>query len=80
MLATQLLRDISGGVIPRAKEVVGDGDGLREGVPSGDWEMVLKPKEEREWERRKIVDFEVKLPRHNFQDDKERARLTTAPL
>jgi hypothetical protein len=74
MLATALLRDIDGGIIPRAKEQVFDR------VPSGDWEMILEPKVEYRDRQDAKTDYEFKLPRHHFDDDMGREkRLTTAP-
>ena len=72
MAATALLRDIDGGIIPRAKERV------NEGVPTGDWEMELLPKGER-GEKASKVEFEFRLPRHNFDEGGREKRLTTAP-
>ncbi|GMH95636.1 hypothetical protein TrVE_jg13879 [Triparma verrucosa] len=74
MLATALLRDIDGGIIPRAKEKV------VEGLVTGDLEMILEPKPEKDYNRQSLKNFEIRMPRHNFDDDKERARLTTAPV
>eukprot|EP00520_Triparma_pacifica_P001216 CAMPEP_0118639146 /NCGR_PEP_ID=MMETSP0785-20121206/4069_1 /TAXON_ID=91992 /ORGANISM="Bolidomonas pacifica, Strain CCMP 1866" /LENGTH=524 /DNA_ID=CAMNT_0006530457 /DNA_START=116 /DNA_END=1687 /DNA_ORIENTATION=- len=62
MLATTLLRDIDGGIIPRANEVV------NEGTATGDWEMWLDPKLDKYAKEAELKTFEVKIPRHNFDD------------
>jgi len=72
MVATSLLRDIDGGIIPRAREKVFDG------VPSGDWEMVLEPKKEYR-EKEVLTDYEYRLPRYDFDQAGREKRLTTAP-
>jgi len=75
MLATTLLRDIDGGIIPRAKEVI------NEGTATGDWEMWLDPKIDKYSREAELKTFEVKVPRHNFDDvDRSRKNLTTAPM
>ena len=75
MLATTLLRDIDGGIIPRAKEV------FNEGTATGDWEMWLDPKLDKYAKESELKTFEVKIPRHNFDDvDRSRKNLTTAPI
>ncbi|GMH60003.1 hypothetical protein TL16_g02946 [Triparma laevis f. inornata] len=76
MLATTLLRDIDGGIIPRAKEKV------VEGVCTGDLEMILVPKPEKDYSGKNLKNFEIRMPRrqHKFEEDRERARLTTAPV
>ena len=74
MLATSLLGDIDGGIIPRAREIV------REGVPTGNWEMLLEPKVERFGLKAELKKFEIRMPRHNFDDvENTRKNLMTAP-
>jgi hypothetical protein len=75
MLCTTVLRDIEGGIIPRASEIY-------EGrIPTGDWEMMLEPKglDGKDNKYKGRTQFEFKLPKE-WNDQTRVARLTTAPV
>ena len=70
-LASGLFRDIKGGVIPAAEEVINDG------VPTGDWEMLLECKEGIENENKSLTKYDCVLPRFN-KDWNHIPRVSTA--
>jgi len=71
-LASGLFREIEGGVIPPAEEIVNDG------VPSGEWQMLLEAKEGAESENKiKLMKYECVLPKFN-NDGNHIPRASTA--
>ena len=81
MLSTTVLRDIDGGIIPRASEIYSDATSYSPGVPTGDWEMLLEPKgvDGKDNKYKGKTQFEFKLPKE-WNDTNRVARLTTAPV
>ena len=70
-LASGLFRELEGGMIPPAQEIMGDG------IPSGDWEMLLVSKVDAKAANKVVlVKYDCLLPR--FENRGEVVRATTA--